>query len=89
MRAVTEWLGLLLAFLVAIYAYSIWQATPNYRPLNACRPVIFMTGIVSRLAGATSNSPNAVGQDVSNWMNAANNGCLSYTYNLFVVGNNS
>ncbi|PKY09774.1 hypothetical protein B1757_13315 [Acidithiobacillus marinus] len=86
MRAVSEWLGLLFAVLVVIYAYSIWQATPDYRPIEACRPVTFTTGIVSDLADAASTQ---VGGSAHGWMGDINNGCLSYTYNLFVKDQNS
>ncbi|WP_031572078.1 MULTISPECIES: hypothetical protein [Acidithiobacillus] len=86
MRAVSEWLGLLFAVLAVIYAFSIWQAAPDYRPIEACRPVIFATGIISDLTGAASAQ---VGSDTENWMGDINNGCLSYTYNLFVKDQNS
>lgn len=86
MRAIRDLFAILIFVGLCIWAFLIWNAQPDYRPLRACQPLFFVDrGVVNLLEAGTGQS--AVANDVNGWVGDVNYGCLSYTYNLFVRGN--
>ncbi|MBU2734585.1 hypothetical protein HAQ00_02345 [Acidithiobacillus caldus ATCC 51756] len=86
MRAIKDLFAILLFIAICIWGFLIWDAQPDYRPLRACQPLFFVDrGAVNLLEAGTGQTD--VSTDVNDWAGDLNNGCLSFTYNLFVRGN--